>query len=229
MGNQIMTMEMVNDGQHITSLEIAKLVGKAHNHVMRDIRNMEPAWEKVHLSKFGQTQIRQEISNGGYRLRPCYLLTKTESLFIATKFNDVARARLVLRWEQLEKEQLERHAQASCPQKLLVTEKELLLKSDEIRRHQIELENKSADGCFTAREIAKALGMDVKKLNKKLVKEGIQYANGGRYMLTPEYEGRNLAQDRFFHYFGLDGEKKQVSYLVWTKLGAEMIKDRVTE
>ena len=72
MENQIMTMEMVNDGQHITSLEIAKLVGKAHNHVMRDIRNMEPAWEKVHLSKFGQTQIRQEISNGGYRLRPCF-------------------------------------------------------------------------------------------------------------------------------------------------------------
>ena len=29
MKNQIMTMEMVNDGQHITSLEIAKLVGKA--------------------------------------------------------------------------------------------------------------------------------------------------------------------------------------------------------
>ena len=229
MKNQMMTMEMVNDGQHITSLEIAKIAGKAHNHVMRDIRNMEPAWEKVHQSKFGQTQIRQEISNGGYRLRPCYLLTKTESLFIATKFNDVARARLVLRWEQLEKEQLERQAQASYPQKLLVTEKELLLKSDEIRRHEIEMENKSADGCFTAREIAKTLGMDVRKLNKLLVKKGIQYANGGRYMLTPEYEGRGLAQDRFFHYFGLDGEKKQVSYLVWTKQGAEMIKDRVTK
>ena len=85
------------------------------------------------------------------------------------------------------------------------------------------MENKSADGCFTAREIAKSLGMDVRKLNKLLVKKGIQYANSGRYMLTPEYEGRNLAQDRFFHYFGLDGEKKQVSYLVWTKQGAEMI------
>jgi phage regulator Rha-like protein len=31
-----------------------------------------------------------------------YELTKTESLYIATKFNDEARAKLVLRWEQLE-------------------------------------------------------------------------------------------------------------------------------
>ncbi len=33
-------------------------------------------------------------------------LTKTECLYIATKFNDEARAKLVLRWEQLERENL---------------------------------------------------------------------------------------------------------------------------
>ena len=37
---------------------------------------------------------------------PCYQLTKTECLYIATKFNDEARARLVLRWEELELERL---------------------------------------------------------------------------------------------------------------------------
>ena len=35
--------------------------------------------------------------NGGTREVPCYLLTKTECLYIATKFNDEARAKLVLR------------------------------------------------------------------------------------------------------------------------------------
>gem|GEM_PF-3015294 len=40
--------------------------------------------------------------NGGTREVPCYMLTKTECLYIATKFNDEARARLVLRWQQLE-------------------------------------------------------------------------------------------------------------------------------
>ena len=41
-------------------------------------------------------------------LRPCYSLTKTECLYIATKFNDEARARLVLRWEELELAERER-------------------------------------------------------------------------------------------------------------------------
>jgi phage regulator Rha-like protein len=225
MENQIMTMEQqMMNAQTITSIEIAALVGKPHNDMLKAIRKMEPAWEQEHLGKFSQMQIREELPNGGYRLRPCYLLTKTQSLFIATKFNDVARARLVLRWEQLEKEKLGEAPQTFYPQKLLMTEKELLLKSDEIRRHQIVLENASADGCFTACEIAKALDMDVKDLNKELVKKGVQYFNGGRYKLTPEYEGRGLAQDRAFHYYALDGEKKQRFYLVWTQLGAELIK-----
>ena len=42
-----------NDTQHMTSLEIAELTGKQHNHLMCDIRNMETAWQKVTQSKFG--------------------------------------------------------------------------------------------------------------------------------------------------------------------------------
>lgn len=36
----------------MTSLEIAKVTGKAHKDIMRAIRNMEPAWEKVQGRKF---------------------------------------------------------------------------------------------------------------------------------------------------------------------------------
>ena len=91
----------------MTSLEIAQVTGKMHKDVMKAIRNMEPAWEKERGRKFALTQIREEIPNGGYRLRPVYMLTKTECLYVATKFNDVARARLVLRWEELERERIE--------------------------------------------------------------------------------------------------------------------------
>ena len=41
-----------NDTQHMTSLEIAELTGKQLKNIMRDIRNMEPAWEKVQGLKF---------------------------------------------------------------------------------------------------------------------------------------------------------------------------------
>ena len=214
-----------DDEQRISSLDIAQVTGKTHAHVLRDIRNMEPAWEKVHGAKFGLMQIRMELPNGGYRLVPAFSLTKTESLYVATKFNDEARAKLVKRWYQLESEKRKVMSDelATAP-KLLVTEKEILKQSDEIRRTQIAGENADADGCYTVRQIAEMLQMTVKALNKVLVSEGIQFWNGGRYKLTKEYEQRGLAQDRNFHYFALDGEKKERKYLVWTPVGMEFIR-----
>ena len=43
------------------------------------------------------------------------MLTKTECLYIATKFNDEARAKLVLRWQQLELAEQERRQQLALP------------------------------------------------------------------------------------------------------------------
>jgi len=83
----------------MTSLEIAELTGKQHKNIMQAIRNMEPAWVKIAGLKFQLGSY--EDANG--QLRPCYQLTKTECLYIATKFNDEARAKLVLRWEELER------------------------------------------------------------------------------------------------------------------------------
>ena len=50
--------------QTMTSLEIAELTGKQHKNLMQAIRNMEPAWEKVHGLKF-QLMFREvKIGNG---------------------------------------------------------------------------------------------------------------------------------------------------------------------
>ena len=93
--------------QTMSSLEIAKLTGKPHNDVMKAIRKMEPAWEKVHEGKFSLMYRETEIGNGATRKDPYYELTKTECLYGATKFNDEARAKLVIRWEELEKKSRE--------------------------------------------------------------------------------------------------------------------------
>ena len=78
----------------MTSLEIAELTGKQHKDVLKAIRNMEPAWVKVNGRKFALVEYKDMKGE----LRPCYQLTKTECLYIATKFNDEARAKLVLRY-----------------------------------------------------------------------------------------------------------------------------------
>ena len=214
-----------NGEQIITSLDIAKLTGKEHKNVLRDIRNMEPAWEKLHQLKFEQMQIRENLPNNGYRLRTVYALTKLECLYIATKYDDVSRARLVLRWEELEKEDVRRKKEeVSASPKLLTTEREILRKGDEIRRGQIEKENAPADGCFTISEVAEMLKTSVKELNQFLVKQDIQFRRDGRYYLTPKYEGSGFAKERAFHYFSLEGEKKERFYLVWTPEGMEFIR-----
>ena len=228
-----------NGEQIITSLDIAKLTGKEHRNVLRDIRNMEPAWEKLHQLKFEQMQIRENLPNNGYRLRTVYALTKLECLYIATKYDDVSRARLVLRWEELERANVRTQgtgtsvtsratsqmSQSPCASpKLLVTEREILKKGDEIRKEQIEKENAPADGCFTISEIAEMLKTTVKILNMFLVKQDIQFRRDGRYYLTPKYEGSGFAKERAFHYYSLEGEKKERLYLVWTSEGVDFIR-----
>ena len=207
---------MMDAEQRMTSLTIAQVTGKMHKDVLKAIRNMEPAWLKVNGRHFALVDYKD--SKG--ELRPCYSLTKTECLYIATKFSDEARARLVKRWYQLEREQLGVKMEEL---KLLVTKREIMLKSDEIRRGLIAGENADADGCYTVSQLAEMMEITVKELNKRLVAEGVQFRNGGRYMLTKEYEGRGYAQDRAFHYYGLDGEKKEKKYLVWTPAGREFV------
>ena len=83
----------------MTSLQIAEVTGKMHKHVLDAIRTMEPAWEKIAGTKFRLS----EYTDKSGKKNPCYSLTKTECLYIATKFNE-ARAKLILRWEELEQE-----------------------------------------------------------------------------------------------------------------------------
>lgn len=84
----------------MSSIEIAELTGKPHNDVLKAIRTMEPAWGKVTEGKFSLSEYKDSTG----RTLPMYELSKIECLYIATKFNDEARAKLVLRWEELETE-----------------------------------------------------------------------------------------------------------------------------
>lgn len=95
-------MEDIVRKETMTSLEIAEVIGMRHADVMRSIRNMEETWAKVSERNFALSSYKQSQPNGGYKDVPCYVLNKTECLYVATKFNDEARAKLVLRWEELE-------------------------------------------------------------------------------------------------------------------------------
>ena len=212
----------------MTSLDIAELCGKQHRHVMEAIRKMEPAWVKVHGSKFRLMFREVTIGHGAVRQDPCYTLTKTETLYIATKFKDEMRAKLVLRWEELERERLEQgRLQKPKELRLLATAQEVLHESEEIVGGQLDIANEDSDGCFTATEIAEVFNMNAHDLNSFLVDMNIQRWAGGQYRLTPQYAELGLAADRLSIGYSLKGKLKYNTYLVWTEKGRDFIMDLV--
>ena len=124
--------------QRMTSLEIAEITGKQHKNVMQAIRNMEDAWTKVNGLKFQLVEYKDQKGE----LRPCYQLTKTECLYIATKFNDEARAKLVLRWEELERTRI----QQGAIRQLMVNDSDVMNEAERIVGYRLSCCNQKADG-----------------------------------------------------------------------------------
>ena len=91
-------MELSRPNQTMTSLQIAELTGKPHYDLLKSIREQEIAWVKVGKGKFSLTS----YTDGSNRQSPMYELNRSECLYIATKFNDESRAKLIIRWEELE-------------------------------------------------------------------------------------------------------------------------------
>ena len=191
-----------NNVQTMTSLEIAELTGKQHKNLMRDIRNMEPAWENIAGLKFELGSYKD--ANG--QLRPCYVLTKTECLYIA-------------RWQELETGNVRRKLREV---KLLTCDNDILKESEMIVGRELERLNGDLSEFVTTTDIAKTYGLEVKDLISFLRDKKVLMPRG-RQRLTSQYSESGLAEDRHCCYYSLKGELKESIYLVWTLKGAQFI------
>jgi hypothetical protein len=217
-----------NDGeQRMTSLEIAALTGKQHKDVLKAIRNMEPAWAQIAGRKFALGSY--EDING--QSRPCYFLSKTECLYIATKFNDEARAKLVIRWEELERDVRSKMEEGRCKRpkeiRLLSCDEEVLDEADDILGEELAKLNRYSKFCYTPTEIGKPFGMDGRDLNSFLADKNIIRWARGQWRLTQKYLHQELTEDRYRYVHGKDGRRKLESSLVWTEKGRQFVLDLI--
>ena len=213
-----------NDTQHMTSLEIAELTGKQHCHVMEAIRKMEPAWAKVNGSNFRLVTHKDQKGE----LRPCYSLTKTECLYIATKFNDEARAKLVLRWEELERSLTPDPSPVGEGSRYCLPEpKEILRLADHIIGEGLRLVNAESEDCLTATQVAKTFNMSVFDFNAVLSDMGIQYRQGGHWNISDHLADRDLVRFRTHVSYSLKGEKKVRTYMTWTLEGLRYLNSKL--
>lgn len=81
----------------MTSLEIAEISGVKHDNLLKSIRKQEVAWLKVTGVNFNVS----EYKDASGKKNPMYRLNQKECLYVGTKFNDEARARLIIEYEAL--------------------------------------------------------------------------------------------------------------------------------
>ena len=106
----------------------------------------------------------------------------------------------------------------------MLTDSEMVEAANKIIARTISRANLPADDCFTASQVAESLDITANMLNHFLVDKGVQFWNGSRYKLKAQYADCGYAEERMFHYYALNGARKQRPYLVWTPQGKEFIK-----
>ena len=238
--NEIST---IVDGDRMTSLQIAEITGKPHADVMKAIRKMEPAWSKINEGNFSLVEYKDKKGE----TRPCYSLNKEECLYIATKFNDEARAKLIKRWKELE----EQHQKPSVPQNYLEALKSLVKAEEEkqqlafenkkqqeqiitISKTNMELGNKitemlpkvsyydkilQSNATMTVTQIAQDYGMSAMKLNKELEAMKIQHKVRGQWILYGKFITGGYVHSRAVDIIRSDGRHDVKYNTEWTTKG----------
>ena len=190
--NQHQTMQ-----QHMTSIEIAEISGEQHQKVMKIIKEMEPAWEKMRGRRFVMEQYKDEKG----RLRYCYSLTKVECFFVAAGFNEEVTIKMALRWNQLEYE----FSEFVLPQLRGLDDEDVLERADDIIAEELE-------------------ELDLLSF---LSDKGIVQKMTGHYELTRKYRDEGLARYRYSVRYNSRGKRKTRSTLVWTEAGRQFINEMI--
>ena len=174
----------------MSSLEIAELTGKRHDHVMVDIGKMLSDLGKA-APDFAGTAF-YEVNNAK-RERKIYNLPKRETLILVSGYSVAMRARIIDRWQELEQKEF---AQFKMPKTLsealllagqqaaLAEERQRLLEQQKPKVEFAETVERS-DGTLSIGEFAKLLPKEWKigrnKLfkwlrdNKYLMKDNVPY------------------------------------------------------
>lgn len=240
-------MEDIVRKETMTSLEIAEVTGMRHADVMRSIRNMEKAWLKVSGRIFALSSYKQAQPNGGHKDVPCFILNRTECLYVATKFNDEARAKLVLRWEELERKEQYQVPQSFAEALMLAAKQQ-----EKIEQQQLALESKneeiiqlsatitemqpkvsyvdtilSSKETVTTTQIAQDYGLSAKALNVLLRNFGVQHKVGGQWILYSKYLPCGYVQSETVPITHRDGSAGSVMHTKWTQKGRLFLYDEL--
>lgn len=188
----------------ITSLDVAEMVGKKHDKVIRDIRKIMGHLDeaKIGVVKYF-TESHYKAGNG--EERPMFLLTKKGCELYSTRMTGAKGTAFAVayieRFNDME-EALQQPKQPALPtnykealQHLLIAveEKEAVQKELALvapKAEALDVLTGNTDKLYTITQIATNYGMSGIKMNSLLNQLGVQYYRSGNWKLYAKYEGK---------------------------------------
>ena len=236
----------------IDSREVAEMVGKQHNELLKDIRRYA---EQLGEGKIPQSDFFTESTyvNSQNKKMPCYEVTKKGCEFIAHKLTGVKgtefTAKYINRFHEME-DAIKAHiptgneliALAVVEAQKLLAQKEEEIKQLEDSVQQMdkvitELTPKadyadrilSSNNCMTVTQIAQDYGLSAVSFNRILSRAGIQRKVGEQWILYAEYQGKGYVQNKTYDYEKANGTTGTKLSTVWTQKGRLFLYNRLKE
>ena len=236
----------------IDSREVAEMVGKQHNELLKDIRRYA---EQLGEGKIPQSDFFTESAyvNSQNKKMPCYQVTKKGCEFIAHKLTGVKgtefTAKYINRFHEME-DAIKSHiptgneliALAVVEAQKLLAQKEEEIKQLEDSVQQMdkvitELTPKadyadrilSSNDCMTVTQIAQDYGLSAVSFNRILSRAGIQRKVGEQWILYAEYQGKGYVQNKTYDYEKANGTTGTKLSTVWTQKGRLFLYNRLKE
>lgn len=219
----------------MTSLEIAEVTGKQHQHVLRDIDAL--LVQGLDASNFGLTSYKDKSN----REQRCYQLTKKGCLILASGYDALLREKIINRWEELETKEVSMikvpttfaealRLAADQAEKLEEQERQLAASSKEIvelsgtiatMQPKVTYVDKilASKETVTTTQIAQDYGRSAKSFNILLRNFGIQHKVGGQWILYAKYLPSGYVQSDTISIEHKDGSSGSVMHTKWTQKG----------
>lgn len=222
-----------------TSLIVARVFGKEHSKVCRDIENLSCS-KAFRVANFGDTPYVNPQNGQTYRM---YEMTKDGFSFLVMGYTGEKAGQFKEKFI----------SEFNKREQLLKSEDYILLRSQEILNNRIKLmeakvaqleeENKlqnqqlkesapkieyfdkalSSVGTYTATQIAKEFGWGAETLNRKLKEMGIQYRQNGQWLLYAKYDSKGYTKSIPRTFTRSDGTTGTQMQTVWTEKGRQFL------
>lgn len=218
--------ELIISTKPITSMQIAEIIGKQHQHIMRDIRDELERLEAGGIngeSKFGLSSYTTEQN----KILPCYQLSREGVLQLAARYDAVVRAKLIEL--AMDKPQLPQNFAEALRLAADLEEQKQLLTTENAQQKQIigELKPKADytdtilknKGLVTITQIAKDYGMSGTAMNEILHDLGVQYKQSGQWLLYTKYQDKGYTHSATINITRKDGRPDITMNTKWTQKG----------